>query len=277
MTLTQAALPARSTRTNILLVLAGSALVALSAQASVPMWPVPMTLQTLAITLIGLTYGSRLAAATMLAYLAEGAVGLPVFANASGGIAPLMGPTAGFLWGFVGMAWLTGWLVERGLDRGFLRLFVAGLVPGLMLFVPGALALSLVLGKSLSEAAALEIAQGAPVIVYEGLSFSEGTPIAHFISVFPKATVPGLAATLGEVTSVTEALVRNGIDDYVRAETRISVDHASATQAIHLRIGSGDAVLKSVGINRTEGGLPIEYGTTWFAGDKVTLTVAPDS
>ena len=75
MTLTQAALPVRSTRTNILLVLAGSALVALSAQASVPMWPVPMTLQTLAITLIGLTYGSRLAAATMLAYLAEGAVG----------------------------------------------------------------------------------------------------------------------------------------------------------------------------------------------------------
>ena len=132
-------------------------------------------------------------------------------------------------------------------------------------------------GADLSEAAALEIAQGAPVIVYEGLSFSEGTPIAHFISVFPKATVPGLAATLGEVTSVTEALVRNGIDDYVRAETRISVDHASATQAIHLRIGSGDAVLKSVGINRTEGGLPIEYGTTWFAGDKVTLTVAPDS
>lgn len=157
MTLTQAALPARSIRTNILLVLAGSALVALSAQASVPMWPVPMTLQTLAITLIGLTYGSRLAAATMLAYLAEGAVGLPVFANASGGIAPLMGPTAGFLWGFVGMAWLTGWLVERGLDRGFLRLFVAGLVPGLMLFVPGALALSLVLGKSLSEAAALAV------------------------------------------------------------------------------------------------------------------------
>ena len=84
-------------------------------------------------------------------------MGLPVFANASGGIAPLMGPTAGFLWGFVGMAWLTGWLVERGLDRGFLRLFVAGLVPGLMLFVPGALALSLVLGKSLSEAAALAV------------------------------------------------------------------------------------------------------------------------
>lgn len=157
MTLTQAALPARSTATNTLLVLAGSALIALSAQASVPMWPVPMTLQTLAITIIGLTYGSRLAALTVLAYLAEGAMGLPVFANASGGIAPLMGPTAGFLWGFVGMAWLSGWLVERGLDRGFLRLFVAGIVPGMLLFVPGAAALSIVLGKSMADSVALAV------------------------------------------------------------------------------------------------------------------------
>lgn len=157
MTLTQAALPARSTATNIMLVLAGSALIALSAQASVPMWPVPMTLQTLAITLVGLTYGSRLAAVTVLAYLAEGAMGLPVFANASGGIAPLMGPTSGFLWGFVGMAWMTGWLVERGLDRGVLRLFVAGFVPGMLLFVPGAIALSIVLSKPLADSLALAV------------------------------------------------------------------------------------------------------------------------
>lgn len=131
-------------------------------------------------------------------------------------------------------------------------------------------------GADHAEARALEIARGAPVIVYEGLSFSEDQPIAHFISVFPTAPVPGLAATLAEISSVTEALKRNGIPDYVRAETRISVDHATPTQALHLRIGAGDAVLKSVGINRTEGGLPIEFGTTWFAGDKVTLTVTPE-
>lgn len=157
MTLTQAALPTRSALTNIVLVLAGSALVALSAQISVPMWPIPMTLQTLAISMIGLAYGSRLAAATLLAYLAEGAMGLPVFSNGGAGVAHLMGPTAGFLWGFVGMAWLTGWLVERGLDRGFLRLFAAALIPGLLLFVPGAIGLSLVLGKGMADAVALAV------------------------------------------------------------------------------------------------------------------------
>lgn len=131
-------------------------------------------------------------------------------------------------------------------------------------------------GADLSEAKALEIGHGAPVVVYEGLSFSGEQPIAHFISVFPEAPVPDLAATLEDVSSVTEALKLNGIADYVRAETRISVDHASPTQALHLRIGSGDAVLRSVGVNKTAEGMPIEYGTTWFAGDKVTLTVTPE-
>ncbi|MDO5642970.1 MAG: biotin transporter BioY [Paracoccus sp. (in: a-proteobacteria)] len=153
MTLSQAAFPGRSLLLNTVLVLAGSALVAMSAQISVPMFPVPMTLQTLAISLIGLTYGARLAAVTMLAYLAEGAMGLPVFANGAAGIAPLMGPTAGFLWGFVAMAWLTGRMVEAGFDRGFLRLLVAAFVPAMLLFVPGTLALKLVLGLSWQAAA----------------------------------------------------------------------------------------------------------------------------
>lgn len=157
MTLTQAALPSRSALTNTLLVLAGSALIALSAQISVPMFPVPMTLQTLAIGLVGLSYGSRLATVTLLAYLAEGAVGLPVFANGAHGIAPLMGPTGGFLWGFVGMAWMTGWLVERGLDRGVFKLFIAALVPSMLLFIPGAAMLALVLSKSASETMALAV------------------------------------------------------------------------------------------------------------------------
>ena len=157
MTLTQAALPTRSILTNTMLVLAGTVLLAASAQVSVPMFPVPMTLQTLVVSLIGLTYGSRLGAATMIAYLAEGAMGLPVFANFSGGIAPLMGPTAGFLWGFVAMAWLTGWLVENGYDRGFARLFLAALIPALLLFVPGAMVLSVVLGKTAAEPMALAV------------------------------------------------------------------------------------------------------------------------
>lgn len=115
----------------------GSVLVGMSAQVSVPMFPVPMTLQTLAISLIGLTYGARLAAITLVTYLAQGAVGFPVFAGGAAGAVHLVGPTGGFLLGFVGMAWLTGALVERGLDRGFLRLTLAAFIPAVLLFVPG--------------------------------------------------------------------------------------------------------------------------------------------
>ena len=124
---------------RLALVLFGSLLVAASAQVSVPMWPVPMTLQTLAISVIGLTMGARLAAATLAVYLAQGAMGLPVFAGGAAGLPYMMGPTGGFLVGFVAMAWLTGALVERGWGRGLGRMFVAALVPALLLFVPGVL------------------------------------------------------------------------------------------------------------------------------------------
>lgn len=139
------------------LVLGGSALIALAAQVSVPMFPVPMTLQTLAISLIGLTYGSRLAALTVLAYLAEGAMGLPVFAGAGAGIASLMGPTAGFLWGYIPMVWLTGWLVERGLDRGVPRLFAAAVLPAMLLYVPGTIGVALFTGMGISAAVTVAV------------------------------------------------------------------------------------------------------------------------
>ena len=138
MTLAKALVPSQSLLTRALMVLGGSLLVAVAAQINVPMIPVPMTLQTLAIAIIGLTYGSRMAGLTLAAYLAEGAVGLPVFAGFSFGPLALVGPTAGFLWGFVAMAWLTGVLVERGLDKGFVKLFLAAFIPGTLLFIPGA-------------------------------------------------------------------------------------------------------------------------------------------
>lgn len=124
---------------QVALVVFGSVLVAISAQVSVPMFPVPMTLQTLAISLIGLTYGARLAAVTLAAYLAQGAIGFPVFAGGAAGAVHLVGPTGGFLIGFVAMAWLTGYLVQRGLDRGFVRLSLAAFIPATLLFVPGVL------------------------------------------------------------------------------------------------------------------------------------------
>jgi biotin transport system substrate-specific component len=109
----------------IVLVVAGTALLALSAKIKLPLPFVPMTLQTLVVLLIGAAYGWRLGVITVIAYLAEGAAGLPVFAGPNGGLAPLVGPTAGYLFGFVAAAFITGWLSERGWDRSVPRLFIA--------------------------------------------------------------------------------------------------------------------------------------------------------
>ncbi len=117
----------------------GSILIALGAQLSVPMIPVPMTLQTLAVLLVGLMAGSRLGAGAVLAYLAEGAMGLPVFANGSAGVQHLVGPTAGYLWGFVGMAFLAGLAAERSLARRFPGALLTALVASALLYVPGVL------------------------------------------------------------------------------------------------------------------------------------------
>jgi len=99
---------------KIFAVLFGTALMTASSYVSVPMLPVPMTMQTLAATLIGALYGWRLGAITILAWLAQGAIGMPVFSNGTGGFVRLMGPTGGYLIGFVAAAALTGWLAERG-------------------------------------------------------------------------------------------------------------------------------------------------------------------
>lgn len=119
-----------------LLAVAGSILMALSARAQVPMWPVPMTMQTFAVLVIGMAYGYRLAGATLLLYLAEGAVGLPVFAS-GGGIAYFAGPTTGYLAGFLVAAVLVGWLGERGWDRSVPLTFVAMFFGTAIIFVLG--------------------------------------------------------------------------------------------------------------------------------------------
>ena len=120
------------------LVLGGSLLIAIAAQISVPMYPVPMTLQTLAILLVGFALGSRLGALTVVAYLAEGLVGLPVFANGMNGAA-FAGPTAGFLAGFIGLAWMAGYAAERGLAKGVVGTAIAAIVASATLYIPGIL------------------------------------------------------------------------------------------------------------------------------------------
>jgi biotin transport system substrate-specific component len=110
---------------SVILIALGTAVLTLSAKINLPLPYVPMTLQTLAVLMIGAAYGSRLGAMTVIAYLAEGAIGLPVFAGPVGGLASLVGPTAGYLAGFVLAAFMTGWLSERGWDRSVPLLFVA--------------------------------------------------------------------------------------------------------------------------------------------------------
>ncbi len=135
MTLSKALVPSNSLVSKALLVLGGSALIAVAAQVQVPMFPVPMTLQTLAVLLVGLSLGARMGAATLIAYLAEGAAGMPVFAGGASGAA-LAGPTAGFLFGFIGMAWIAGFFADRGI-RGFVPTALAALVASAALYLPG--------------------------------------------------------------------------------------------------------------------------------------------
>lgn len=122
---------------EVLLVLAGTAVLAISAKVKVPFYPVPMTLQTLAVMLIAATYGMRLGVTTMLAYLAEGVLGLPVFTNTPPAIASLpyfLGPTGGFLVAYPIAALIIGFAADRGWDRVVPKLLAAVLAGEVVIF-----------------------------------------------------------------------------------------------------------------------------------------------
>jgi GntR family phosphonate transport system transcriptional regulator len=123
------------------------------------------------------------------------------------------------------------------------------------------------------EARALRVDIGAPVCAFDGLSLADGAPIAIFKSLFPLARTPQIDMHLSNTHSVTEALKRAGVRDYTRASTRLTAVRATATQALHLHLSEGDPLLRSTGVNVDDRGQPVEYGRTWFAGDRVTLTL----
>lgn len=134
MTFMQAAIGADTLLKRTLMVVAGTIFIAIAAQISVPFFPVPLTLQTLAILIVGLSFGARLGAVTVIAYLLEGAAGLPVFANA-GSTASLMGPTAGFLFGFVALAYVAGLFAER--TKSTFVMIIGALLATAVLYIPG--------------------------------------------------------------------------------------------------------------------------------------------
>lgn len=133
----------------VLLALVGTALLTLSAKVKVPFYPVPMTMQTLVVLMLGAAYGSRLAVATVLLYLVEGAIGLPVFADTPErgiGLAYMMGPTGGYLLGFIAGAWVVGKLAEFGYGRSFGTMFVAMTAGHIVIFLGGFAWLAMLIG-----------------------------------------------------------------------------------------------------------------------------------
>ena len=151
-TLVQRMLPSEGGRAwarDIVLVVAGTALITLSAKINIPFFPVPMTMQTFAILVLAMAYGTRLGTATLALYIVEGAVGLPVFAGTPEkgiGLAYLMGPTGGYILGFLLAAMLVGWLDARGFDRSPLKAGIAMLAGNVVIYVPGLLWLGAVVG-----------------------------------------------------------------------------------------------------------------------------------
>ena len=139
-------------------VVGGVCLLTLSAKLQVPFYPVPMTMQTLVVLMIGMAYGRVLGTATVVAYLLAGAAGLPVFAGTPErgiGLAYMMGPTGGYLVGFLVSAWLMGALAERGWSNSFLLSATAMIIGHAVILAAGVAWLAALLGPEKAIAVGL--------------------------------------------------------------------------------------------------------------------------
>lgn len=140
--------------TRFMLVAFGVILLAVSSKVQVPFWPVPMTLQTSVVLLIGATYGLRNATSTLLSYIAAGAVGLPVFASGAG-VAYMAGPTGGYLVGFLAAAMVMCWLADRGWGRGLASAVLMLLLGQVVIFGFGVAWLAALIGPAKAVAGGL--------------------------------------------------------------------------------------------------------------------------
>ncbi len=132
---------------NVLLILAGVLVMAIAAQISIPLHPVPLTLQSAMVLFIALLYGARLGVATLATYLFAGACGLPVFAGMSSGISTLfLGPSSGYFLGFLFAPILSGYLAQRGWGKNFYSSLAAALVGAVIIFYFGLTVLSYYVG-----------------------------------------------------------------------------------------------------------------------------------
>ena len=130
---------------NILLVFFGTLLLAVSSKIQVPFWPVPMTMQTFVVFIIAMSYGWKLSFLTLIAYLIEGAAGLPVFAK-GGGLLYLTGPTAGYLYGMAIAAGVMGYFADNGFGKSIIKCMIPLLVGTIIIFVFGVGYLASIIG-----------------------------------------------------------------------------------------------------------------------------------
>ncbi|WP_294615709.1 biotin transporter BioY [uncultured Gilliamella sp.] len=137
---------------KILVTTCSTLILAIAANISIPTYPIPFTLQSLVVLLIGAFLGRRLGTLALLQYLLLGALGLPVFANGGSGIAALLSPSAGYLYGFVVSAYLSGLATEKGYDRQFILGLIAFACAHQMTFVFGVTYLAGYLHINLYEA-----------------------------------------------------------------------------------------------------------------------------
>ncbi len=127
----------RTLALDVVLIAAGAAVTAVAAQIAVPLWPVPITGQTLAVLLVGVTLGATRGALSLALYAVLGIVGLPVFSDYSSGWSVIAGPTGGYIVGFIFAAALAGWLAQREWDRKLVRAFLAFLAGSVVPFAFG--------------------------------------------------------------------------------------------------------------------------------------------
>ena len=139
---------------NISLMLIGTLILAFSSKVQVPFWPVPMTMQTFVIFLIGMTYSIRLSFATVAFYLFQGAIGLPVFA-AGGGVAYLVGPTAGYLYGMLFASIAISYLANLGFSKTYFKATLSLLIGSIIIFLFGIIYLGYIIGFEKAVAAGL--------------------------------------------------------------------------------------------------------------------------
>lgn len=126
------------------------------------------------------------------------------------------------------------------------------------------------------EAEALDLPTAAPVHVSEGMSTADGQPIGLFRSAYPAERFPALGEVLRRLSSVTETLREMGVGDYTRLETRLDAEIASPIQAARLHIREGAALIVARSINADPEGRPVEFGTTWFVAERVSLVMRHD-